>query len=391
VPLSRSGQPESSSRLETPIDMTPAERGERVKAEANRAGFDLCGIATAAPIPRADFLERWLADGFAGGMSYLHRRRGSRIDVRAWLPWARSVVVVALTYHQREPAVAVARPGGGTGNLKSEISDAPSAFGGLPPELPNPRSAAPLSTFSILHSQLPPRGRVARYAWGEDYHVVLREKLDAFLARLRGALAEPFQARACVDTSAVIERELAAAAGVGWIGKNTMVLHPRIGSFFFLGEIITDLELSPDQPLPDHCGACTRCLEACPTSAFPSPHVMDARRCIAYLTIEHRGEIDAGLAAKMGDWVFGCDICQEVCPYNRRAPDTAEPRFHAGPTSARPVLADILSWDETAHRAFVGGRACRRANLPMWRRNAAIAERNLAAEFRDGGAPGPPS
>jgi len=109
------------------------------------------------------------------------------------------------------------------------------------------------------------------------------------------------------------------------------------------------------------------------------------------LTIEHRGEIDAGLAAKMGDWVFGCDVCQEVCPYNRRAPDTAEPRFHAGPTSARPVLADILSWDETAYRAFVGGRACRRANLPTWRRNAAIAKRNLAAEFHDGGVPGPPS
>lgn len=221
------------------------------------------------------------------------------------------------------------------------------------------------------------------YAWGEDYHVVLREKLDALVARLRDVIAEPFQARVCVDTSAIVERELAASAGIGWIGKNTMVLHPRLGSFFFLGEIITDLELTPDEPMPDRCGTCTRCLDACPTGAFPSPQVMDARRCISYLTIEHRGEIAPHLAARMGDWVFGCDVCQEVCPYNRRAPDTTEPRFHAGPESARPLLKAVLSWDESAYRAFVRGRACRRAKLPMWRRNAIIASRNSAARQND--------
>jgi len=193
------------------------------------------------------------------------------------------------------------------------------------------------------------------YAWGEDYHVVMRERLDALVARMRETIGEPFQTRVCVDTSAIIERELAAAAGIGWIGKNTMVLHPALGSFFFLGVIITDLALPPDTPLTDHCGTCTRCLDACPTAAFPRPYVMDARRCISYLTIEHHDEIEADLAAKMGDWVFGCDICQDVCPYNRRAPVAEEPRFRGNPDHARPLLGDILAWDEAAYRQWMRG------------------------------------
>ena len=295
------------------------------------AGFDRCGIAAAGRIPGADFLAEWFARGYAGTMDYLAQHRDSRGDVRAWLPWAKSVIVVALNYAQPEP------PAGGP------IGDAGC-------------------------------GRVAMYAWGEDYHLVLRQRLDALVERMHELFAGPFQTRVCVDTSAILERELAAAAGVGWIGKNTMVLTPSLGSFFFLGEIITDLVLEPDGPMPDHCGSCTRCLEACPTAAFPEPRVMDAGRCISYLTIEHRGEIEPALAEKMDGWVFGCDICQEVCPYNHRAPLTNEPRFRGTPGSVHPVLDDILSWDEVAYLTCTRGKATRRAKLPMWKRNAEIAK-----------------
>ncbi|MFQ5502279.1 MAG: tRNA epoxyqueuosine(34) reductase QueG, partial [Phycisphaerae bacterium] len=217
---------------------TDRDHTQLVKQAAAELGFERCGIARAGPIPREAALLDWLARGRAGSMAYMHRHPGSRRDVREWLPWARSVIVVALNYHR--PA----------------------------PKKPNDQ----------------PRGRVAMYAWGEDYHVVLREKLDRLVERLEDVLDGPFQTRVCVDTSAIVERELAAMAGIGWIGKNTLVLHPSLGSFFFLGEIITDLSLEPDAPEPDHCGSCTRCLDACPTGAFPRAYEMDASRCISYLT-----------------------------------------------------------------------------------------------------------
>ncbi|HKQ48784.1 MAG TPA: tRNA epoxyqueuosine(34) reductase QueG [Phycisphaerae bacterium] len=310
--------------------MTDAERSNWIKRAAAQIGFGRCGIAPASEIPRANFVREWLAKGYAGTMGYLQRHVESRVDVRAWLPSARSVIVVALNYAQRAP--------------------------------PKPNDA--------------PRGRVAMYAWGEDYHVVVREKLDALVARMREQFPEPFEAKVCVDTSAIIERELAAMAGIGWIGKNTMVLHPDLGSYFFLGVIITDLPLAPDAPEPDHCGSCTRCLEACPTQAFPQAYVMDARRCISYLTIEHRSEIVPELAEKMGDWVFGCDICQEVCPYNREVRPTTEREFAPHSTDAVwPPLKDIAAWDEHAYRDSTQGKATDRARLEMWRRNGAIAAR----------------
>lgn len=304
-----------------------------VKTLAADLGFARCGVAPAAPIRRGDYFRQWLAEGRAGTMGYLHRHVGSRIDVRDWLPQARSVIVCALNYHQQTP--------------------------------PRPDER--------------PRGRVAMYAWGEDYHVVMREKLEALVARLRDHLGGSFEARVCVDTSAIIERELAAAAGIGWIGKNTMVLHEELGSYFFLGEVVTDLALTPDRPSPDHCGSCTRCLDACPTGAFPAPYQMDARRCISYLTIEHRGTIDSPLADKLDDWVFGCDVCQQVCPFNRDAPLTQEPRFAADGDAAWPALDDIQSWDEVDYRAKVRGRALDRAWQHMWKRNAAIVSRNRLA------------
>jgi epoxyqueuosine reductase len=306
-------------------------RSALVKQLALEAGFDQCGIAQAGPIPRGEYLENWLASGRAGDMSYLHRHRASRIDVRAWLPWARSVIVVALNYHQPAPD--------------------------------RPDDSA--------------RGRVAMYAWGEDYHDVLRGKLEHLVADLRKRWHEPFEAKVCADTSAITERELAAMAGLGWIGKNTLVLNKKLGSYFFLGEIVVELELSPDPPMTDHCGSCTRCLDACPTQAFPEPYEMDAGRCISYLTIEHRGEVDPALAAKMGDWVFGCDVCQEVCPFNRDARPTAEPRLVATSVEAAwPRLDEIDEWVGKKYRDHVSDRAVERATKATWQRNARIARSN---------------
>jgi epoxyqueuosine reductase len=310
--------------------MTAGERSTAIKSLAVELGFQRCGIARAAPIARRDYVRQWLAQGRAGTMGYLHRHIESRIDVLDWLPSARSVIVVALNYHQ--PAQSP----------------------------PDDR----------------PRGRVAMYAWGQDYHVVVREKLDQLLCRVRERLAEPFMAKICVDTSAIIERELAASAGIGWIGKNTLVLHQHLGSYFFLGAVITDLELAPDAPEPDHCGTCMRCLEACPTQAFPTPYTMDARRCISYLTIENRGDIDPVLAEKMGNWVFGCDVCQEVCPYNQDAPHAVETAFRGAPDAAFPKLSDILSWNQKAYAQAVRGKATGRANLAMWHRNVEMVMKN---------------
>lgn len=301
-------------------------------------GFDRCGIAVAGSVAHAAFYRDWLDRGHAGGMSYMQRHVESRIDVRTWLPWARSVIVCALNYYQPPPLVAAGPCRGGS------------------------------------------RGKVARYAWGEDYHAVVREKLEALLRDLRGAVGGPVEARVCVDTSAIIERALAAAAGIGWIGKNTMVLHESLGSYFVLGEIVTDLDLRPNEPIPNRCGTCTRCLDACPTQALPQPFVMDARRCISYLTIEHRGEIAPELAAAMGGWVFGCDVCQEVCPYNRHPPPSREPRFQARGDRAEPLLDDVLAWDETAYRLFVDGSACDRARLEDWQRSARIAASRVRRE-----------
>ncbi len=331
--------------------MNPHAQSQAVKQAAEEIGFDRCGIASAGQIPRADYLAEWLATGQAGSMTFMHRHEGSRRDVRGWLPWARSVVVVALNYRPPEPVEQ---------DSDTDATDDTDPTG----TATNP----PASGY---------RGRVAMYAWGEDYHVVVRDKLDALVAKMRTMFDGPFEARVCVDTSAIIEREQAAAAGIGWIGKNTLVMHPSLGSFFFLGEIITDLALPPDESMPDRCGTCTACLEACPTRALIEPYRMDASRCISYLTIEHRGDIPPEIADGMGDWVFGCDVCQTVCPHNRVAPMTIEPRFFRNNVdAARPPIDAILSWDADAYRRFTKGKATRRAKLEMWRRNAGIAQGN---------------
>ncbi|MGB4256875.1 MAG: tRNA epoxyqueuosine(34) reductase QueG, partial [Phycisphaerae bacterium] len=230
-------------------------------------------------------------------------------------------------------------------------------------------------------------GRVAQYAWGRDYHKVIRKRLHRLVDRMRQAIEEPFEARVCVDTAPVLERELAAAAGIGWIGKNTMVLHQEIGSFFFLGEIITTLDLAPSLPAVDHCGTCTRCLEACPTGALIAPYQMDARRCISYLTIEHRSEIAQELRPLMGNWLYGCDICQDVCPYNRKAPPTREPAYEAGTNPLAPAadLDMVAGMTAEEYQQALAGSAMKRASLEMLRRNAGIVRAN-AGEWRERGA-----
>ncbi len=304
-----------------------------IRESAALLGFERCGIALAAPIGRSAYLAAWLENGRAGSMDYLHRHFKLRADPSAILEGARSVVVVALNYRQH---------------------------------------AAPQSDSNSTAC-----GRVAMYAWGDEYHDVIRSKLRELVDRMRAELAEPFEARVCVDTAPILERELAAAAGIGWIGKNTLVLHHEIGSYFFLGAAVTTLELAPDEPLPDHCGTCTACLNACPTRAFPKPYEMDASRCISYLTIEHRGEISKPFQKMMGDWIFGCDICQEVCPFNHDTPTTREPRFAIRPPGPQPVLEDVLNWTADDYRGHLRGSAMTRAKLDMLHRNAQIALDNV--------------
>ncbi|UCG33822.1 MAG: tRNA epoxyqueuosine(34) reductase QueG, partial [Phycisphaerales bacterium] len=212
---------------------------------ARELGFDKIGVARVEPLGRSEYLREWLSQGRAGRMDYLHRNLDSRESPAALLPGARSVVVAALNYHQPEPLPSDGRS----------------------------------------------RGRIARYAWGRDYHRVMKKRLWKLVERLRAEVAEPFEARVCVDTVPILERELAARAGIGWIGKNTMILSRDLGSYSYLGEIITTLELPADEPATAHCGSCTECLEACPTGALPEPYEMDASRCISYLTIELRDEI----------------------------------------------------------------------------------------------------
>jgi len=304
---------------------------------AGQFGFPAVGIARAGPFARAGDFDQWLQAGRHGEMHYLARTRALRLDPRRLLPGAQSVIVVADAYTPADDAA-------------DEVPDNA------------------------------PRGRIARYAWGRDYHRVLRRKLKRLADRLHEVIAEPFATRVCVDTAPIVEREVAAAAGLGWIGKNTLVLHPRLGSYFFLGEIVTTLEVAPSEPVTDHCGSCTRCLEACPTGALDGPYRMDATRCISYLTIEHRSQIASDLQRQMGDWIFGCDVCQEVCPYNRKALPAGEPAYAAdgaGALAARPRLETIAQWTEQDRQEQLAGTAMKRAKLSMWKRNAAIALENL--------------
>ena len=262
-----------------------------IEAQAKLLGFDLCGVVRAEQFPELAQTEEWLARGYAGEMKYLADAR--RREPASVMPGIRSVIVCALNYNTDLPKSTELSPG-------SRSDD--------------------------------PRGWISRYAWGADYHQVLHGKLTALSDAMRGRFEEPFEARVYTDTGPVQERILAKYAGLGWLGKNTLLLNQRLGSFIFLGAILTTLDLAPTLeegawPPPDLCGSCRRCIDACPTGAFVEPYVMDARRCVSYLTIELRGPIPEEFREPVGRHVFGCDICQDVCPWNRRAPATTEEEF----------------------------------------------------------------
>lgn len=302
----------------------PHQLAGQIKAQAVRGlGFDLAGIAPADPSRYRDYLRQWLDNGRAGTMQYLARRFEERAGPAKYLPGARSVICVAMNYHA-------------------------------------PLQAAPDD-----------RGRIARYALGDDYHEVMKPRLHALADWIRSQAPEA-QTRAAVDTAPVTEKELAARAGVGWMGKNTCIIHPQMGSWLVLGELLTTLDLPADQPAIDRCGTCRRCIDACPTGAIAAPYQLDARRCISYLTIELRDEIPAELRDKLGNWLYGCDICQEVCPWNGKAPfgnhREFAPRFPTGGIDLR----EVAGWAEEDYRARLRHSAMRRVKLPVLQRNARL-------------------
>lgn len=345
--------------------MTSSERTRWICERAHTAGFDLCGVAPADSLGELSHLDEWLARGYPGEMNYLRDPR--RSDPRCVLGGARSLIVVALNYS--------------TQYLYS-------------------------TEFAATRLFDPPRGWISRYAWGDDYHEVLGEKLETLLAAIRAQFTESFEARAYVDTGPIVERIAAKYAGLGWLAKNTCLINGQLGSWLFLGVIVTTLDLAPslapgEPPSADLCGNCTLCLDACPTQAFPAPYVLDARRCISYLTIELRGAIPEDLRPAMGSAVIGCDICQEVCPWNRKAPVSQLAAFQprAVPSQehgrekmengARRLFAPDLEWlaslSQEEFSAAFRGSAIKRAKWRGIVRNAIVALGNSPLE-RDSSA-----
>jgi len=313
-----------------------AVSAERVKELARRAGFELAGVAPAEPTLEALFYPEWIERGYAGEMNYLKGRRGEmRADPKTLLPTARSVICLGLVYNAPEP----------------------------------------YSTEADLEG----RGWISRYAWGEDYHRVMKEKMRRLTADLREEFG-PFDAKICVDTSPLLERAYARRAGLGWIAKNTCLINEELGSWFFLGEILTSLDLAPDSPVPSRCGTCTRCIEACPTRAIvPNegpdgpPYALDSTRCISYWTIELRGAVPEEDRPDAGAHVFGCDICQDVCPWNRpeRAATTQLPEFQ--PREAAPRLDELAELSEEEFRERFAPSPVERARYRGFLRNVAVA------------------
>ena len=300
-----------------------------IRARAVELGFDLCGIAPAAGFPELQFLRQWLDRGYAGEMHYLERNAGRRADVRQVIPSARSVIVVAMVYNTDRP-------------YSTEVTGAR-------------------------------RAEISRYAWGYDYHDVMGRRLDGLLGWMRAECGEPFDAKWYVDTGPVQERVYAQYAGLGWIGKNTCLINPSLGSWLFLAELIVSLPVEPDEPGLDRCGTCTLCLEACPTGALVEPHVLDATRCISYLTIELKEAIPESRREAIGGHVYGCDICQEVCPWNARPAVSSRPECQPRAELDRPRLVDLWRTSDDRLRAALHGSAMTRAKLAGLRRNIAVA------------------
>jgi epoxyqueuosine reductase len=325
---------------------------QALKAQAHALGFDLCGIAPAAALPELTRLHDWLDRGFAGDMIYLHKSADTRADIRHFLPSARSVIVTATNYF--------VDPGG------TEVP---------PPTDQEGRASAPPLTGTP-----PTTSHIARYAWGDDYHVVLAERLEQLLAWMREQTGEPFDARIFVDKHHVQERTFARYAGLGWIGKNTMLLNRDLGSWTFLAGMAVSLDLDLDAPVEDGCGGCTICLDACPTGALVDAYELDATRCISYLTIEHKRAIPEAARAGIGDHIYGCDVCQDVCPYNLAPLATLDPAWQAkaGRATANPV--ELWRRSDFDLHAMVQGSAMTRVTLSRLRRNLAVTLGNRGTD-----------
>ena len=308
-----------------------------IKEAAANAGFDLCGIAPVRDFTELEAFPKWIASGHAGEMKYMEARDEAgdlkRASLRSVAPWARSVIVCAINYNTAQP-------------YSTQVRDSD-------------------------------RGWISRYAWSrEDYHKSVMRPLRLVEAALHDHTQADLQTRCYVDTGPLVERVYAKYAGIGWIGKNTCVLNQKMGSWLFLGVILTSLELTPDLPSPDRCGTCTRCIDACPTDALIAPYQLDSNRCISYLTIEKRRSIPQNVRDGMGRHVFGCDICQDVCPWNRRAPATSVPEFQAREGLVNPALDWLAEITLEEFQKTFRGSPIRRAKRTGLRRNAVIAMGN---------------
>jgi len=295
-----------------------------VQAKARELGFDVCAVAPAEPFDGLQRLTEWLARGHAAEMHWFERSIAKRLDPRLVLDGARAIVSCAVVYNTDQPYSTT---------------------------LPDGHAA------------------IARYAWGDDYHVVVERRLEALEAWMRDETGDGFLSRRYVDTGPLSEKAIAARAGVGWIGKNTCLINEGLGSWLFLGEVITNLPLEPDAPVVDRCGSCTACIDACPTGAITEPYVLDARKCLSYMTIEHRGDLPEDAAAAIGNHVYGCDICQDVCPWNRRAAVSADPAWQPRAAWRPAPVAEIAARSDDELRAAMKGSAMKRAGVKGLRRN----------------------
>jgi epoxyqueuosine reductase len=303
-----------------------------IKEKALEIGFDLVGISPVGPFPESLFFKEWLSEGFNGEMKYMERNSDRREDVRRVFPEARSVISCGLNYNTEYPY-----------------------------------------SINKVDKQ---RGWISRYAWGDDYHEVIKDRLSKLLGFIREVSPVEVKALIYVDTGPVLERVYGRYGGIGWIGKNTCLINQKIGSWIFIGEIITNLELNYDSPVPDRCGTCKRCIDACPTGALVKPYVLDSRLCISYLTIELKGKIPVELREKVGNNVFGCDICQDVCPWNRRAKSSRETSFLPRESLFNPELSSLSELTEEDFKKVFRKSPVKRAKRRGFIRNVLVAMGN---------------
>lgn len=310
---------------------------QQIQAHANQLGFELVGVTPAAHSETIARYREWIENGYAGKMHYLEKHLSLKTDVRQLLAEAKSVISLAMNYYTLDPPKALA--------------------------------------------QDPGRGQISRYAWGDDYHELIRERLLELVTFIKQTAESELKTRVCVDTAPIIEREYAQKAGIGWIGKNTNLIHWRSGSWYFLAEVLVNIALESDTPeLRGSCGTCTRCIEACPTDAIIEPNLLDSRLCISYLTIELKESIPKALRPEIGNWIFGCDICQEVCPWNSKAVSTTEPGFQPRDGNLAPKLLSLVGMTQEQFSRQFKGSPIKRAKRRGFLRNVLVAIGNWGTQ-----------